>query len=397
MARKLIILKFLCFLLFLGPSSPQQPNTLVQQQELKDGDELVSPQGHFRLGSFNLTANNSYLGIWYSGDRLTNVVWVANPNAPIFGNSGSLTVDDYGSLKISYSTASHSLSLYSAQQGASINTTAVRLNTGNFVLRELNSDGTVKRELWQSFDYSTDTLLPGMKLGVNKKSGHIWSLRSWRSDVVPDVGAFTFGMNMDSSKPGNEFDILWRRDIYWTGVFSNYDGYQDWPKNGFSLPDQKGSYYSFSEISNEDETYFNYLTPANKDITTFPRLRIDYLGKLYLGEKLLVQCNPSSPDSNEGCVKQKLSDCRSLDFTISECSVYIVDSHEFEFRFNDSDNLTQVDCQNKCLNNCSCLAYASSKWDRTGCKIWTKVASFEWSLDAPKVYFFEYKGKTTSC
>ena len=26
-------------------------------------------------------------GIWYDGDSLTNVVWVANPNAPLFGNS----------------------------------------------------------------------------------------------------------------------------------------------------------------------------------------------------------------------------------------------------------------------------------------------------------------------
>ena len=57
----------------------------MQQQELKDGDEFVLADGKFRLGFFNLTSKNSYLGIWYGGDSLTNVVWFANSNAPLFG------------------------------------------------------------------------------------------------------------------------------------------------------------------------------------------------------------------------------------------------------------------------------------------------------------------------
>ena len=96
-------------------------------------------------------------------------MWVANPDAPIFGKCSSLTIDDYGSLKISYGDKGNSISLYSTQ-GAS-NTSVVLLDTSNFVLQELNLDGTVKQDFWQSFDYPIDTLLPGMKLGVNKITG----------------------------------------------------------------------------------------------------------------------------------------------------------------------------------------------------------------------------------
>ncbi|XP_023894462.1 G-type lectin S-receptor-like serine/threonine-protein kinase CES101 [Quercus suber] len=384
-ARKFIS-NFLCLLLFLGLSSSQQPNTLVQRQELKDGDELVSANGKFRLGFFNLTSNNSYLGIWYDGDSLTNVVWVANPNAPLFGNSVSLIIDDYGSLKISYSKMGPSIPLNTGQEAS--NCSAVLLDTGNFVLHELNSDGTVKRDLWQSFDYPTDTLLPGMKLGFNRKSEQAWSLKSWRSDVVPDTGSFTFGMNKDS-KPGNEFDVMWREDKYWTGGFSQEEGYQHKPINGFTLQDQRGSFYAFSKISNENETYFSY--SANEDIKTFPRLRIDYLGKLYLGERLLVQCNTSSPASNEGCVKQELPECRSPDITFAERSGYFVDTDGFEFHAD--DNLTHMDCQDKCLKVCSCVAFAPSMTDGTGCKIWTTVPNFQMSENASKVYFLVYKAK----
>uniref|UniRef100_A0A7N2LLM5 Uncharacterized protein n=1 Tax=Quercus lobata TaxID=97700 RepID=A0A7N2LLM5_QUELO len=329
-ARKFIP-NFLCLLLFLGLSSSEQRNTLVQRQELKDGDELVSADGKFRLGFFNLTSNNSYLGIWYNGDSLTNVAWVANPNAPLFGNSEAS------------------------------NCSAVLLDTGNFVLHELNSDGTVKRELWQSFDYPTDTLLPGMKLGFSRKSEQAWSLKSWRSDV--------------------------HEDGYWTGGFSQDEGYQHKPINGFTLQDQRGSFYAFSKISNENETYFSY--SANKEIKTFPRLRIDYLGKLYLGERLIVQCNTSSPASNEGCVKQELPECRGQDITFAERSGYFVDNDGFEFHAD--DNLTHVDCQDKCLKICSCVAFAPSMKDGTGCKIWTTVPNFQMSENASKVYFLEYK------
>ncbi|KAL4626197.1 hypothetical protein ACB092_05G078000 [Castanea dentata] len=285
--------------------------------ELKDGEELVSADRGFRLGFFNLTPNNYYLGIWYNGDRFSDVVWVANPDAPIFGKSSSLTIDDYGSLKISY--------------GAS-NTSAVLLDTGNFVLQELNSDGTVKQDL------------------------------SWRNVVVPDFGSFSFGMNKDP-KPGNEFVILWHGEAHWTGGFSNKKVYQSWPTNGFTLPDQRGAYYSFVKITNENETYFNYSTSND---ATFTRLRINHLGNLYLCERLLVECCTLSPASNEGCVKQTLPECRRHDYTFIQNSAYIVDGDVFVF--NESDNLTRVDCQNRCLNNCSCVAYASSKQDDIGCK-----------------------------
>ncbi|GKE54463.1 G-type lectin S-receptor-like serine/threonine-protein kinase CES101, partial [Tanacetum coccineum] len=42
-----------------------------------------------------------------------------------------------------------------------------------------------------SFDYPTDTLLPGMKLEINFKSGHRWSLSSWASDQLLTPGSFS--------------------------------------------------------------------------------------------------------------------------------------------------------------------------------------------------------------
>ena len=40
----------------------------------------------------------------------------------------------------------------------------------NLVVRQVNSEsnGSIGRWLWESFDHPTDTLLPEMKLGVNR-------------------------------------------------------------------------------------------------------------------------------------------------------------------------------------------------------------------------------------
>ena len=142
-------LGFICLVLFLGPSSQSQLDTLEQGQELKNiGGGLVSAQGFFRLGFFNFTRGRYHLGIWYNNvARLEdNLVWVANRDNPILDNYGSLTIDDHGNLKISYN-GSLSIVLYSGQETS--NASAVLLDTGNFVLSERSSG----RQLWQSFDY----------------------------------------------------------------------------------------------------------------------------------------------------------------------------------------------------------------------------------------------------
>ncbi|KAJ1404675.1 Bulb-type lectin domain [Sesbania bispinosa] len=51
------------------------------------------------------------------------------------------------------------------------NIVATLLDTYNFVLQRLHPHG-MKSMLWQSFDYPTNSFLPGMKLGVNHKTGH---------------------------------------------------------------------------------------------------------------------------------------------------------------------------------------------------------------------------------
>jgi hypothetical protein len=315
-------------------------------------------------------------------------VWVANRDTPIsFDTSPSLTIDDYGNLTISYDGGRSTFVLYSGQE-ARLNASAVLLNSGNFVLRELNSDGSVKRVLWQSFDYPTNTLLPGMKLGVNRITGQTWSLRSWRGVEVPAEGSFTFGVDPNHT---NQLVILWRQDIYWTSG-SWYNG--SFNSSSSLLTD---SYCNFSYISNETETSF---TCVRKDSTpTYPQLAIDYLGILSDGSGTLVNCTTSDfSNSSEGCVPQELPECRSRSHyhTFTPYSGLWDDIDGF--RFDEGDNLTLMDCKSKCLNNCSCVAYASTNQDaQTGCQIWWRSPRqyFLQDSNAPRtIYVLDSEGKS---
>ena len=348
-------LGFICLVLFLGPSSQSQLDTLEQGQELKNiGGGLVSAQGLFRLGFFNFTSGSYYLGIWYNNvARLEdNLVWVANRDNPILDNYGSLTIDDHGNLKISYN-GSLSIVLYSGQETS--NASAVLLDTGNFVLSERSSG----RQLWQSFDYPTDTLLPGMKVGVNHKTGHTWSLRSRRKEGNPETGAFTFGLHPNHT---NQLVILWLENIYWTSG-SWEDGYFH-SAIGLSNSDR-----NFSYTSNENETFFEY---SQNDYTARwpPKLTIDDSGILSDDSGTIFNCSPASTDLNEGCAAE-LPECRSLNDGFSKSSISSHSANGYVLKFNEGHNLSRVDCEAKCFNNCSCVAYAFT--NETGCEIWSTM------------------------
>ncbi|PUZ49086.1 hypothetical protein GQ55_7G297300 [Panicum hallii var. hallii] len=154
-------------------------DTFSKGRNITDNDTLVSADGVFTLGFFSPgVSTKRYLGIWFTVSR-DAVCWVANRDRPINDNSGVLVVSDTGSLlvrdgsgQVAWSSNSRSTSPVEAQL----------LNSGNLVL---HNQGTTTTILWQSFDYPSNVMLSGMKVGKNFWNGAEWYLTSWRSATTP--------------------------------------------------------------------------------------------------------------------------------------------------------------------------------------------------------------------
>ncbi|KAF7826864.1 L-ascorbate oxidase-like protein [Senna tora] len=86
---------------------------------------------------------------------------------------------------------------------------------GNLLL--LNSSNL--NILWQSFDYLTDTLLPGMNVGVDFTSGMSWSLRSWKNKEDPSPGVLSLEVEEDDNYMYEKLIIRIKKgsQIYWIG------------------------------------------------------------------------------------------------------------------------------------------------------------------------------------
>ena len=165
-----LITNFLCCCFLLNHSCYSEiiNDTILQGEELRDWQQLVSASNFCRLQFFSPGSSRTrYLGIFLnqSPDDL-RPVWIANRYNPIPDASGSLKIAPDGRLKI-YSSGGNSIALGSAPSSAGGNVSVTLMDNGNLVLRELYFNGSFKQTLWQSFDYPTVTLLPGMKIGIN--------------------------------------------------------------------------------------------------------------------------------------------------------------------------------------------------------------------------------------
>nr|GFB63063.1 G-type lectin S-receptor-like serine/threonine-protein kinase At1g61550 [Tanacetum cinerariifolium] len=70
-------------------------------------------------------------------------------------------------------------------------TTAKLTDTGDFCLNDTIS-GMI---LWESLDYPSNSLLPGMKLGTNGETQGTHFMTSWKSDDDPTPGNFVVGLS----------------------------------------------------------------------------------------------------------------------------------------------------------------------------------------------------------
>ncbi|KAK8678778.1 hypothetical protein V6N13_144263 [Hibiscus sabdariffa] len=352
-------------------SSGVETDTLAPGQELKDSESgyLVSAGGTFRLGFFSPgTSKNRYLGMWYNQPQPADrkAVWVANRNNPLFDKSGILVIDEVGGLEVLHGGGSPFV-LSSAQ--ATGNVSATLLDSGNFILKELSSDGSTKRILWQSFDYPTDTLLPGMKLGINLKTGHIWSLRSWISDDVPATGSFTLGRDPSGA---SQLIITWQEKLYWTsGVWRNSSKRFD-----FATILSHESDHDFSFTENEDQRYFSF---SMKNPRTVSRYTITSSGEILdrLKAEPFVRCGSFQirfhMNLSSGCIGQTEPSCGRRFFELSRNPKAPLKGR---VKFGEYSNLSLYDCEANCYSHCSCVAFAYDS-QTASCDVWRRGQSFK--------------------
>ncbi|GMY31652.1 G-type lectin S-receptor-like serine/threonine-protein kinase At4g27290 isoform X1 [Fagus crenata] len=374
---------------------------ITQSQSLKDDMTLVSKDGGFELGFFNPgSSKNRYLGIWLKNIPVKTVVWVANRLNPINDSSGVLMVNSSGSLVLlSQNNTTVVWSANSTKQAS--NPIVQLLDSGNLVVRD-EKEQNPENYLWQSFDYPCDTLLPGMKLGWDLKTGLERRVSAWKSPEDPSPGELTTGIELNNypgivTKKGSE---KYFRSSAWNGL-------------GFSgLPELKANQvFNYSFVSNKDEVYYIFYM-INKSVISmlvlnqsryvaerwveadnkrnvyisYPKDKCDeynlcgVYGNCIISESPFCQClegfKPKSsetwnPDEwSKGCVRRTQLSCQDKDKIGFKKFVGLKLPDTTNSWLNRSMNLEE--CRVKCLNDCNCTAYSNSdiRGEGSGCAIW---------------------------
>ncbi|KAL7123318.1 hypothetical protein ACP275_01G099000 [Erythranthe tilingii] len=391
----LAFLLVLSSLLTINPFS-DAVDVINSTHVITDGDTLISSGGTFELGFFSPgNSNNRYVGIWFKNITAFTVVWVANRNNPLTNSSGAaLKITEPGVLALV--TGSNRIIWSTNTSRVARNPFVKLLDSGNLVVKEGNDDNY----LWQSFDYPTNTILPGMKFGKNFLTGHENYMSAWKTSEDPAVGDYTCRLD----PTGYPQAVLRRGSVK---VFSTG------PWNGLrysGLPGMKTAPgFAFDFVLDKNEVYYSYRIPDNSVI---PRLVLNETGflqrwtwmarnqvwALYMNlptdncdsykqcgvyGSCNVQNNPicgclrnfvprnseewMSTDWSSGCVRRVALDCGTDGF-VKYSGIKLPDT-EFSW-FNASMNLQE--CELLCRKNCSCVAYTNSdiRNGGSGCLAW---------------------------
>ncbi|KAI3520122.1 hypothetical protein L1887_09346 [Cichorium endivia] len=260
--EKLIVL-FLCSGVLISIfTTCAAVDTISANQNITDGETIVSAGDKFEMGFFSPgTSRNRYVGIWYMKIAIRTVVWVANTETPLNDTSGVFKVSQ-GALQILSGNNSEIWSSNSSASDRASGLVAQLSDTGNLVLSE---QGNV---IWQSFDYPGNTLLSGMRIGVDLITGKERYLRSWKSDNDPSAGRFVFGVNANGYP-----QLLEREDMVpesrfgpWNGV--TFNGMPDLGENAI---------FTHQFVFNESEIYYEYAL-VNSSLVS--RMHLSWDGKI---------------------------------------------------------------------------------------------------------------------
>ncbi|RVW86382.1 G-type lectin S-receptor-like serine/threonine-protein kinase [Vitis vinifera] len=322
-------------------------NTITPNQPFRDGDLLVSKQSRFALGFFKTILFNDSSGVL------------------------SITL-----LETSFCTAEtlmYGPQTFPSHQSTLLVASAVRYRKPSL---DPNDD---KRVVWQSFDHPTDTILPHMKLGLDRRTGLNRFLTSWKSPEDPGAGEYSFKLDVNGSP--QLFLSMGSKWIWRTGP---------WNGLGFvGVPEMLTTFiFDIRFWNTGDERYT--LDERNRQLVAIwsaARDPCDNYGRcglnsncdVYTGAGFECTClagfEPKSQrdwslrDGSGGCVRiQGTNTCRSGEGFIKIAGVKPPDASTA--RVNESLNLEG--CKKECLNDCNCRAYTSADVSTggSGCLSW---------------------------
>ncbi|KAJ1376667.1 putative serine/threonine-protein kinase [Sesbania bispinosa] len=343
--------------------------TPTSSSSIIDGQELISAGQNFSLGFFSPgSSKRRYLGIWYKNIMPQTVVWVANREKPLNDSSGNLTIGADGNIVLVDGAGNK---IWSTKSSRSIQEPIAKLlDSGNLVLMDAkkskNSDSY--SYIWQSFDYPTDTMLPGMKLGWDKTSGIDRYLTSWKSADDPSPGNFTYRFEH------NEFPelVIWQgmnitfRSGIWDGLRFNSD---DW-KSFIGITAFKPQLsVTKNEVVYWDEPGDRLSRFVMRDDGMLKRINdVPVYCDCLKGFKPKSQEEWNSINYSGGCIRRTPLNC-TQDDRFQKLS-WVKLPMLLQFWTNNSMSLEE--CEVECLKNCSCTAYANSGMNGGphGCLLW---------------------------
>ncbi|XP_054778327.1 G-type lectin S-receptor-like serine/threonine-protein kinase At1g11300, partial [Prosopis cineraria] len=317
---------------------------------------------------------------------------VANRNNPVRDSSGVFTISEDGNLVV---LNDQNLTLWSSNVSniPPDSSMAQLLDTGNLVL----NDNTTGKTLWESFQHPSDSFIPKMKLGTNPGTGEKPTLlTSWKSPSDPSIGSFSASLeHLDAPEAViyNGSKPYWRSGPWnggeFLGVNATYDrskAYASSNLDGFSLNEDNGTYCISFDLARTSHFGVFKLSSIGEWVITgwinekeVRRWRIqhnecDVYGQCgefgYCNPESTPICSclygfePKNPDEwnkqnwKNGCTRKEPLQCDKRIKSGSEDGFKKLESVKPPDFVEQLQVPDEENCRRKCLQNCSCLAYA---------------------------------------
>ncbi|XP_071732910.1 G-type lectin S-receptor-like serine/threonine-protein kinase At4g27290 [Rutidosis leptorrhynchoides] len=392
-------------LLFLALVTCSAVDTIYVDQNISDGETIVSANKKFELGFFSPgNSKKRYLGIWFKNTSPQMVVWVANRKDPLNDTSGTLILGRHGILLSIVNNGG--TTIWSSNEEASttnVSPIAQLLDTGNLVIKDEKYS-----IVWQSFDYPGDTFIAEMKLGKNLVTGREMYPTSWRSVEDPFPGMFTVRLFMVKDKYPQVY--ICKNSVIQTRL-GPFDGieYAGRPKSRHDF----NRMYKVKMVVSQKEIYLGYsanstilssrtvITPVGKLETwllttqnhqwmqdfTVPKDHCDNYGlcgpygscstdrypnceclKGFEQKEKSYDLNLNPYNWTNGCRRSKVLDCGPGEGFLKLSSMKLPDTQNVVF----DGTMSLQECEVACKDDCSCTAYANPNITRgsVGCLRW---------------------------